>query len=132
MFNTYLSSNNAGYVFIGMIVLLIGAMSAARLFYKTGRPWFTAFVPIWNVLVVLDIVGRPRRHAAYFLIPFYNIYFYFLLCIELAYAFGKTSRRDVWMSCLFNILYVVNLALDYDEEYRGPIYESGIWSHKLG
>ena len=122
MINTLLSGENAGYYLALFLVIVIGSMSAARLFYKTGKPWLAAFVPIWNVLVVLDIVGRPRSHAAYFLIPFVNIYFYFLLCIELAGAFGRTSKADVLLSCVLNILYVVNLALDYNEEYQGPVY----------
>lgn len=123
----FLSGENAGYYIAGFLVLLIGSMSAARLFYKTGQPWLAAFVPGWNIVVVMAIVGRPRFHAWYFLIPFFNIYFYFLLCIELAQAFGKTSRMDALMSCALNILYVVNLALDYKEEYEGPIYKSVKW-----
>jgi hypothetical protein len=127
MINSPFLGENAGYYFAGLLVLLIGSISAARLFYKTGKPWLAAFVPGWNVLIVMDIVGRPRAHAGYFLIPFYNIYFYFLVCIELAEAFGKTSKMDAFMSCVLNILYVVNLALDYNEEYTGPIYNSGKW-----
>jgi hypothetical protein len=119
------SGANAGYVLAACLVILIGSISAARLFYKTGKPWIAAFVPFWNVLVVLDIVGRPRMHGFYFLIPGFNIYFYFLLCIELARAFGKTSKMDAVISCTLNILYVVNLALDYNEEYRGPVYHLG-------
>ncbi|MFM7106943.1 MAG: DUF5684 domain-containing protein [Flavobacteriales bacterium] len=127
MINTILSGENAGYYLAGFLVLLIGSISAARLFYKTGKPWIAAFVPGWNVLIVMDIVGRPRAHAAFFLIPFYNVYFYFLICIELAQAFGKSSKMDAFISCALNILYVVNLALDYNEEYSGPIYNSAKW-----
>jgi len=120
--NALLSGENAGYFLALFLIILIGSMSAARLFHKTGKPWLAAFVPVWNVLVVLDIVGRPRSHAAYFLLPFFNVYFYFLLCIELASAFGRNSKVDVFLSCALNILYVVNLALDYNEEYHGPVY----------
>lgn len=127
MINSLLSAENAGYYIAGLLLILIGSMSAARLFYKTGQPWLAAFVPGWNVLIVLDIVGRPRKHAAYFLIPFFNVFFYFLLCIELAQAFGKTSKMDAIMSCALNILYVVHLALDYNEVYEGPIYKNVKW-----
>jgi len=124
---TSFSGENAGYCLAGVLVILIGAISAARLFYKTGKPWIAAFVPGWNVLVVMEIVGRNRAHAAYFLIPFFNIYFYFLICIELAQAFGKNSKSDAVMSCALNILYVINLALDYNEEYLGPIHHNAKW-----
>lgn len=127
MINSFLSDENAGFYIAGILLILIGSMSAARLFYKTGQPWLAAFVPVWNVLIILDIVGRPRIHVAYFLIPFFNVYFYFLLCIELAQAFGKTSKADALMSCTLNILYVVHLALDYDEVYEGPIYKNVKW-----
>jgi signal peptidase I len=81
-----------------------------------------ALVPIWNVVVVLKMVGRPVSHLAFFLVPFYNIYFFFRLCVELAQSFGKYSLIDYVLVCVFNVFYVLNLALAYNEEYQGPVY----------
>jgi hypothetical protein len=61
-------------------------------------------------------------HLAFFLVPFYNIYFFFRLCVELAQSFGKYSLTDYVLVCVFNVFYVLNLALAYNEEYQGPVY----------
>jgi len=112
----------AGYTFLVGFLLVIGSLGAARLFAKADQPWMAALVPIWNVVVVLKMVGRPVSHLAFFLVPFYNIYFFFRLCVELAQSFGKYSLIDYVLVSVFNVFYVLNLALAYNEEYKGPVY----------
>jgi hypothetical protein len=112
----------AGYTFLVGFLLVIGSLGAARLFAKADQPWMAALIPVWNVVVVLKMVGRPVSHLAFFLVPFYNIYFFFRLCVELAQSFGKYSLIDYVLVCVFNVFYVLNLALAYNEEYQGPVY----------
>jgi len=112
----------AGYTALGLFLVIIGAVGAAKLFAKADRPWVAAFVPVWNVIEVLRMVGRPAAHIAYFLVPFYNIYFFYRLCIEVAQSFGKYTLLDYILVCVFNIFYVLNLALAYNEEYHGPVF----------
>lgn len=112
----------AGHAMIIFFVVIIGAVGAAKLFAKAGRPWIAAFVPGWNLVELMVIVGRPKVHAAFFLIPIYNIYFFFRICIELAQSFGKYSMLDYIFVCVLNVFYVLNLALAYNEEYHGPVY----------
>jgi hypothetical protein len=97
-------------------------LGAARLFAKADQPWVAAFIPVWNVAIVLKMVGRPVSHLAFFLVPFYNVYFFFRLCVELAQSFGKYSIIDYVLVSVFNVFYVLNLALAYNEEYQGPVY----------
>jgi hypothetical protein len=104
----------AGYTFLAGFLLVIGSLGAARLFAKANQPWVAA--------LVLKMVGRPVSHLAFFLVPFYNIYFFFRLCVELAQSFGKYSFVDYVLVCVFNVFYVLNLALAYNEEYQGPVY----------
>ena len=112
----------AGYTFLGGFLLIIGSLGAARLFAKADQPWVAAFIPVWNVAIVLKMVGRPVSHLAFFLVPFYNVYFFFRLCVELAQSFGKYSILDYVLVSVLNVFYVLNLALAYNEEYEGPVY----------
>jgi signal peptidase I len=112
----------AGYTFLVGFLLVIGSLGAARLFAKANQPWVAAFIPVWNVAIVLKMVGRPVSHLAFFLVPFYNVYFFFRLCVELAQSFGKYSIIDYVLVSVFNVFYVLNLALAYNEEYEGPVY----------
>ncbi|MFN0032030.1 MAG: DUF5684 domain-containing protein [Flavobacteriales bacterium] len=111
-----------GYLMLGAFIVIIGAVGGAKLFAKAGRPWYAAFIPVWNVIEVLKMVGRPVSHIAFFLVPVYNIYFFFRLCIEIAQTYGKFTTLDYVLVCIFNVFYVLNLALAYNEEYFGPVY----------
>jgi hypothetical protein len=117
-----LISDYPGYLMLGLFLVIIGAAGGAALFTKGGYSWLAAFVPVWNVIIILKMVGRPVSHLAYFLVPFYNVYFFFKLFIELAQSFGKNSILDYILVCVFNVFYVLNLALAYNEEYLGPVY----------
>jgi len=83
---------------------------------------WAALVPGYNVVIAMRIIGRPDAHALLFLVPVLNIYFFFRTIIELAQSFGKTSNLDFVLASLFNVFYVLNLSLAYQEEYEGPVY----------
>ena len=40
----------------------------------------------------------------------------------LAQSFGKKSNLDFALAVFFNVFYVLNLSLSYQEEYEGPVY----------
>ena len=59
------------------------------------RPaWMVCVVPGYNVVIAMRIVGRPDSHALRFLIPGYNVFFFFKTIMELAASFGKRSNLD--------------------------------------
>lgn len=113
---------NPGIFILGLFILFIGAVGKAKLFAKADQPWIAALVPVWDLFVVLRMVGRPAVHAVYLLIPLFNIYFGFKLLIEIAQTFGKHSMVDAVLVCFFNVFYVLNLGLAYNEVYYGPVY----------
>jgi signal peptidase I len=113
---------NPGIFILVLFILFIGAVGKAKLFAKADQPWIAALVPVWDLIVVLRMVGRPLWHAAFLLIPGFNIYFGFKLLIEIAQSFGKVSMIDAIFVCFFNVFYVLNLGLAYNELYFGPVY----------
>jgi hypothetical protein len=111
-------------ILIAGFIILVGFVSKMKLFAKANQPMAAAFVPVWDLIVVMRIIGRPTTHAWYFAIPVLNIFFGFKVLVQLAQAFGKRTYTDAFLVCLFNVFYVLNLALSYDEEYVGPVYKS--------
>lgn len=106
-----------------VIFLSIIALGAnAKLFIKCDQPVWAALIPGYNVVVAMRILGRPDQHAVLFLIPVFNIYFFLRTVIELAQAFGKRTNTDYALAMVFNVFYVLNLSLAYQEEYVGPVY----------
>jgi len=111
-------------ILIAGFIILVGFVSKMKLFAKANQPLAAAFVPVWDLIVVMRIIGRPTTHAWYFAIPVLNIFFGFKVLVQLAQSFGKRTHTDAFLVCLFNVFYVLNLALSYDEEYVGPVYKS--------
>ncbi len=97
-------------------------MAQWRLYEKASQPGIAAFVPIWNVIVFLSIVGRPASDAWKMLIPIYGqLYFLPKVWIEVCTSFGKTSKMDHVLVILLNGLYIMNLGLS-----RGQVQGPGI------
>jgi hypothetical protein len=120
---TFLGMEISGRLVV--LALFLGAIVASanfRLFQKSGQPGWAAFVPGYNVVVAMRILGRPDWHAALFLVPIFNVYLTFKTIAELAQSFGKTSNADAVLAIVLNVFYIINLALSEDEEYVGPAY----------
>ena len=109
-------------VFTLCFLLPIIAAGNLKLFLKAGQPAWKVFVPGVNVATAMTIIGRPAWHAALFLVPGFNVYLLFRTLIELAQSFGKRSWVDYLLISVFNVFYVLNLGLAYEEEYKGPVY----------
>ncbi|MDA0945728.1 MAG: hypothetical protein RLZZ314_1753 [Bacteroidota bacterium] len=108
----------AGVLFISLVAFA----GNWRLFVKCGQPGWAVVVPGYNVVIAMRIIGRPARHALFFLIPGYNLYFFFRTILELANTFGKTSTLDYILASVFNVFYILNLGLSEEEDYVGPVY----------
>lgn len=106
-----------GSMFIG----LISIVANAKLFLKADLPWWAVFVPGYNVMVAMKLIGRPTWHALLFLTPAI-IYLLPKTILEVAQSFGKNRPIDYGLVLFFNVFYILNLGLSYEEEYKGPVY----------
>ena len=113
-------------ILIAGFIILVGFVSKMKLFAKANQPIEAAFVPGWDLIIIMRIIGRPDKHAWYFAIPVLNVFFGFKVLVQLAQSFGKLTNTDALLVCLFNVFYMLNIALAYDEEYVGPVYQDTI------
>lgn len=91
------------FLYLILLVVLIAALW--KIFTKAGKPGWAAIVPFYNLIVLLEIVGRPLWWIVMFLIPFVNIVFAFLLVIDLAKSFGKGIGYAMGLIFLSPIFY---------------------------
>jgi hypothetical protein len=125
-----MSIHDALYAKLGMVLyyilflmVIVAALAQYRLYTKAGQPGYTALIPVTNVIVFLKIVGRPASDAWKFLIPVYGqLYFLPKVWIEVCKSFGKNTMLDYVLVIVLNGLYILNLALDDDTRYMGPLY----------
>jgi hypothetical protein len=79
----------AGFWIIWCIVFIIQIAAMWKVFQKAGKPGWAAIVPIYNVIVLLDIAGKPWWWILLCLIPLVNIIVLIIVYVSLARNFGK-------------------------------------------
>ena len=87
-------------------------------FQKARKPGWACIVPIYNLIVVSQIVWGNGGTIFLMLVPFYNIYFAFKHQIALAHAFGKSTGYGVGMAFFPFLLW--GIAYFSDVRYLGP------------
>ncbi len=76
-------------VFLAITVVMIASMW--KVFVKAGQPGWAAIVPIYNIIVMLQIVGKPIWWVLLCMIPFVNIVILLLIFIDLAKSYGQSA-----------------------------------------
>lgn len=113
---------SGGVVLASMFIGLIAAVGTCKLFAKADLPCWHVFIPFLNIMTTMKLIGRPTWHAWLFFTPA-ALYLLPKTIIELAQSFGKRTTTDYVLALVFNVFYVLNLGLSYDEDYVGPAYE---------
>ena len=67
------SNNLTVIIVIYVAVLLLMIVSMWKIYTKAGKPGWACIIPIYNIIVLLEIVGKPWWWLLLMLIPFVNI-----------------------------------------------------------
>jgi hypothetical protein len=108
-----------GLLFVAFELAIIVAIIAGfwKVFVKAGKPGWAAIVPIYNVIVLLEIAGKPLWWVILFFIPIVNIIMAVLVCIAVAKNFGKSDLFGVGLGLLGFIFFPI---LGFgDAQYQG-------------
>jgi len=92
-----------GLLQLVLVVLYIAGMW--KVFSKAGKPGWAAIIPIYNIIVLLQIVGKPLWWIILFIIPFVNFVIIILVSIEMAKVFGKGTGYGLGLAFLGFIFY---------------------------
>jgi hypothetical protein len=77
-------------VLILLVAAAIPMVCAWQIFAKAGKPGWSALVPIYNIVVLLEIIEKPEW-LIFMLIPCVNLIWWRLSQVELARKFGKSD-----------------------------------------
>jgi hypothetical protein len=103
---------------IGLAIGLLMVISMWKVFTKAGQPGWAAIVPIYNVVVLLNIIGRPIWWIILFMIPFVNFVIIIMVVLDLAKCFGKSAGFGIGL-LLLGVIFFPILAFGSDR-YLGP------------
>ena len=90
---------------VALIILMVAAMWAV--FKKAGEPGWAALIPIYNIMVLLKIAGKPMWWVILMLIPFVNIIVLIIAIVGLARNFGKGAGFALGLVFLAPIFYPI-------------------------
>lgn len=127
------STATSGETAVNIIILLVGLvlyvalivfaiLTVWRINRKANKPGWAAIVPVYNYVVVLEIVGRPIWWILLSFVPLVNIYVAFVVALDLAKSFGKSTAFGIGNFFVPIITYPI-LAFSKNARYVGPIAE---------
>lgn len=102
----------------GLLIGLVALVSMWKVYTKAGKPGWAVLIPIYNVMVLLEIVGRPVWWIFLVLIPLVNVVVIVMLAFDLARSFGKESGFGLGL-VFFNFIFMMILGFG-SAEYIGP------------
>jgi ABC-type sulfate transport system permease subunit len=92
-------------IWVAVIILMIAAMW--KVFDKAGEPGWAAIIPIYNLIVLLKIAGRPLWWILLFIIPLVNFIIGIVVAFDIAKRFGKGAGFALGLVFLPFIFYPV-------------------------
>lgn len=99
------------------LALIVGVIAGFwKVFEKAGKPGWAAIVPVYNIIVLLEITGKPIWWVLLFFIcsPIMGI----VVGIEVAKSFGKDALYGIGLGLLPFVFYPL-LGFS-DAKYQGP------------
>lgn len=122
------ANGTAGFValVIGMLIYFVVfaliIVTTWKLYRKANKPGWASIVPVYNYVVLLEIVGRPIWWILLSFVPLVNVYVAFVVALDLAKSFGKSTGFGVANFFVPFITYPI-LAFSKNVRYAGPIAE---------
>lgn len=94
-----------GLFYLAFIVFLIA--SFWKIFTKAGQPGWAAIIPIYNLIILLKICGRPWWWLIGMFIPLVNLVVVIVLTMDIAKVFGKGAGFAIGLFFLSFIFYPI-------------------------
>ena len=92
---------------LGLAIVIAFLAGIWKVFTKAGKPGWAAIVPIYNLIVLLEIAGKPLWWIVLFFIPLVNLVAVVLVGIAVAERFGKGAGFGVGLGLLAFVFYPI-------------------------
>ena len=92
-----------------LAVQVIHFLGTWKLYVKAGRKAWEAAVPVYNAVVLMQIINRPKWWVVLLFIPIVNLIMFPVVWVETLRSFGKNSTVDTILGVVtlgFYVYYV--------------------------
>jgi hypothetical protein len=94
-------------VVVALVLVLVTIVALWKVFQKAGEPGWAVIVPIYNVVVMLRIAGRPLWWFLLFFIPIVSLIPSIMIPVDIAKRFGKGTGFGLGLAFLPFIFYPI-------------------------
>lgn len=112
------SGMSSGLLIVWLLFAIVAIAGLWATFQKAGKPGWAAIIPIYNAYVLLKVAGRPGWWFILYFIPIVNIVISFIVSVDVAKAFGKSTAFGVIGLWIFSIIGFLMLGFG-DAKYQG-------------
>ncbi len=103
-------------IYVALFVLII--VSLWKIFTKAGKPGWACIIPIYNIIVLLEIVGKPWWWLLLMLVPVVNLVLAIWVLNLLSKSFGHEVGFTLGLIFL-GFIFIPILGLG-ESKYVGP------------
>ncbi|WGQ08081.1 DUF5684 domain-containing protein [Pedobacter gandavensis] len=107
-----------GFGLFSFVLIVLNIIGMWKIFVKAGKPGWASIIPIYNTIVLIEIVGKPTIWILWLLIPCTAPIFSIWLLNLLSKSFGKTESYTVGL-VLLSFIFVPMLGFG-SAKYLGP------------
>ena len=106
--------NSTNWIIFILIIQVIHFLGTWKLYIKAGRKPWEAAIPVYNAIVLMQIIRRPKWWVILLFIPIINLLMFPVIWVETIRSFGRNSLLETWLVILTLgfYIYYVNYALD--------------------
>ena len=101
-----------------LAVQLIHFGGSWKLYQKAGRKSWEALIPIYNAIVLMEIIRRPKWWVVLLFIPIINLMIFPVVWVETLRSFGKYSSLDTALGILTFGLYTYTINYNENVQYQ--------------
>jgi hypothetical protein len=102
----------------GLIISVVLIISHWKIYEKAGKPGWASLIPIYNIIVLLEIIGKPIWWVFLILFPCTTFIFGIWAVNLLSKSFGQSEGFTVGLVLLGVVFYPVLAFGNY--QYLGP------------
>jgi len=102
-----------------LAVQLVHGLGTFKLYQKAGQAGYKAFIPVYNLIVALSFLERPKWWTILFFLPIINLILFPVLWIDLLYAFKKKPKSLEMLWAVLSLgFYLVPLNYSSNTEFQ--------------
>jgi hypothetical protein len=89
-----------GMLLFNLLVVVGVLVGMWKVFVKANKPGWAALVPIYNLLVLAEVGGKPSWWAILLFVPLVNLIVFVVICMGVAKNFGKNELYGIGLALL--------------------------------